>query len=400
MLECCKREDIANEFRRRGEFPRPGNAIEPLESRVLLSHSPVMPASKATPAVTVMTQNLYYGGAFDSIFGAGGGGLPNFNNVRATNFPQRATTLAKEIRANQPDLIALQEAVIWRTGNVLDLGSASHVEYDFTQTLLRALRRQRMNYAPAAVATNADIAVPGSVDGQLRTIRMTDQDVILARTDLPRSQLAIFNSRSGSFSHSLKVPVPVLGSVSLTRGWASVDAKVGGQTFRFIDTHLEAFNSRIQQAQARELLQGPANTKLPVILAGDFNAGPVFNSSTYASFTKVGFQDAWSETNPSEAGLTCCQDSSLRSPDSQLLARVDLILHRGPGLVAQQANVVGDTPADRTPSGLWPSDHAGVVATLSVSTKSHKTPLPFSQSLVPSPQPSSSRFAAARRAQS
>ncbi|MGE5609631.1 MAG: endonuclease/exonuclease/phosphatase family protein [Bacillota bacterium] len=333
-----------------------------------------------------MTQNLYYGGAFDSIFGAGGGGLPSFDNVRATNFPQRAAALAKEIRANQPDLIALQEAVIWRTGSVLELGSASHVEYDFTQTLLRALGRQRMHYAPVAVATNADIAVPGTVDGQFRTIRMTDQDVILARTDLPRSQLTVFNSRSGNFSHSFKVPVPVLGSVSLTRGWASVDAKVGGQTFRFIDTHLEVFNSRIQQAQAKELLQGPANTRLPVILAGDFNAGPVFNSSTYSSFTKAGFQDAWSETNSSEAGLTCCQDSSLRNPDSQLLARVDLILHRGSGLVAQQAKVVGDSPADRTPSGLWPSDHAGVVATLSVNTKAKKTAGPFSQVRVPAIQ--------------
>jgi hypothetical protein len=29
-------------------------------------------------------------------------------------------------------------------------------------------------------------------------------------------------------------------------------------------------------------------------------------------------------------------------------------------------NLIGDTPADFTPSGLWPSDHAGVVATLTL----------------------------------
>jgi hypothetical protein len=29
---------------------------------------------------------------------------------------------------------------------------------------------------------------------------------------------------------------------------------------------------------------------------------------------------------------------------------------------AQAADRVGEEPADKTPSGLWPSDHAGVVA--------------------------------------
>jgi hypothetical protein len=30
------------------------------------------------------------------------------------------------------------------------------------------------------------------------------------------------------------------------------------------------------------------------------------------------------------------------------------------------ATVVGDAPADRTAGGRWPSDHAGVVATIQV----------------------------------
>ena len=29
-------------------------------------------------------------------------------------------------------------------------------------------------------------------------------------------------------------------------------------------------------------------------------------------------------------------------------------------------DVVGEEPADRTASGLWPSDHAGVIATLTL----------------------------------
>jgi len=43
--------------------------------------------------------------------------------------------------------------------------------------------------------------------------------------------------------------------------------------------------------------------------------------------------------------------------------RIDLILFRGFAGV-DNMKVFGDLPSDRTPSGLWPSDHAGLVATL------------------------------------
>lgn len=36
----------------------------------------------------------------------------------------------------------------------------------------------------------------------------------------------------------------------------------------------------------------------------------------------------------------------------------------GDGLAATYTNIVGEELADRTPAGLWPSDHAGVVATV------------------------------------
>ena len=43
--------------------------------------------------------------------------------------------------------------------------------------------------------------------------------------------------------------------------------------------------------------------------------------------------------------------------------RIDLILFRGLAGV-DNMKVFGDLPPERTPSGLWPSDHAGIVATL------------------------------------
>ena len=45
-----------------------------------------------------------------------------------------------------------------------------------------------------------------------------------------------------------------------------------------------------------------------------------------------------------------------------LRARIDLILTRGP-IAATEAFLVGHAASDLR-SGLWPSDHAGVVATL------------------------------------
>jgi hypothetical protein len=53
---------------------------------------------------------------------------------------------------------------------------------------------------------------------------------------------------------------------------------------------------------------------------------------------------------------------------SLLDVRVDLVLVRG-GLGIGSAVRVGEDPDDRTPSGLWPSDHAGVVAGLTLPLK-------------------------------
>ncbi len=66
---------------------------------------------------------------------------------------------------------------------------------------------------------------------------------------------------------------------------------------------------------------------------------------------------------PNDPGYTCCQNANLLNPTSLLNERLDLILFRGPFAVSDVV-LVGDDPADKTPSGLWPSDHAGVVARL------------------------------------
>ena len=61
-------------------------------------------------------------------------------------------------------------------------------------------------------------------------------------------------------------------------------------------------------------------------------------------------------------GLTCGQSGDLSNPEPDLRDRIDYVFTRG--LAVRTCRVVGGRPQDRTPSGLWPSDHAAVVAEL------------------------------------
>jgi endonuclease/exonuclease/phosphatase family metal-dependent hydrolase len=271
--------------------------------------------------------------------------------VQRTDFATRAVGLADEIEAARPDLIGLQEAALWRTGDTV---AADHLE------LLEAeLARRGLRYRRVSVKVNGDVAMP-SAAGIM--VGLSDREAILARDG---GGLVLSNVQSGAFETALPIETPS-GTFALARGWLAVDARLGETSLRFISTHLEVAGRReeaaaVQRAQAGELIAGPARTELPVVLLGDFNARP--DSATYRALIAAGFDDAWTRTHPDgPAGLTCCHAHPLDDPADTLTARIDLILTRGP-IAATEAFVVGDAPADFR-SGLWPSDHAGVVATL------------------------------------
>jgi hypothetical protein len=100
------------------------------------------------------------------------------------------------------------------------------------------------------------------------------------------------------------------------------------------------------------------------VFVGDFNsAADGSSTATYANLIAAGLQDAWTHVLPGDPGYTSTQNADLMNPISLLSERIDLVLHRG-GFSALDVELVGENPADRTPSGLWPSDHAGIVATL------------------------------------
>jgi Endonuclease/Exonuclease/phosphatase family len=322
---------------------------------------------KSKAKVTVMTRNLFLGTELQPLFGASslpalfGAVATGYAQMEATNFPERAQALADEIVTERPDLVALQEATLYRTDTPADgpATPAETVTYDFLRLLLDALEGQGSSYEVVAAVTGTDAELPAGFP-PTRDIRLTDRIAVLSRSGRPR-KLSLSNIRTGTFAAKLVVPTAA-GPLTLPRGWISVDAehRKGGR-FRFVATHLEAFHAGVQVAQGVELLAGPAATALPVVLAGDLNTrADGLGTPTYANLLAGGFEDAWSSVG-SGPGLTCCHAPSLLGPPA-LDKRIDLVLTRG--LAPARAEVVGDDADDRTPSGLWPSDHAGVVVRL------------------------------------
>jgi endonuclease/exonuclease/phosphatase family metal-dependent hydrolase len=327
---------------------------------------------KGKRQVVVETRNLFIGTDLDPIFQAStfpqlvGATTVAFLNVQATMYPERAQALAAEIAANDPDIVGLQEAVLLRTDTPADgpASPAENVLADYLDILLQALEAQGAHYAPVAVVTNADNELPTALGFD---VRVTDRDVILARTDLRVADLKLSNSQSGTYATNLSVNT-LAGPVTLTRGWTAIDVNIRGKSFRVVNTHLETSAAPpIQLAQAQELLAGPAATDMPLLLIGDYNSrADGTGTPTYGVLRAAGFDDAWSELNPGDPGLTCCWETHLLSPTPPFDERIDLVLARG-GLRPLDIDILGEDPvADRTPSRLFYSDHAGVVAELSV----------------------------------
>lgn len=305
--------------------------------------------------VTVMTWNLYLGADLTPVLQAGSfdgllaGAAQVFLQAQANDFPERAQTIAAEIAATEPDVIGLQEVALWRTGPFFDPAPATTVAIDYLAELQAALDATGLTYDVAAVVENFDGEVPSLLG---HDVRYTDRDVILVRRGVQ-----VIGSDAGSFDVVLPLPSPVLGTVDVDRGWVSVDIRRGQAIYRVVNTHLEAFGPIIiRTAQTLELLAGPLNTTHPTLLVGDLNAQT--GTPPLQLLAGAGFVDAWT----GGGGLTCCFPDDL-SMDGPLRSRIDYVLARGWAPV-EAVDVLGDEEGDKTPSGLWPSDHAGVVATL------------------------------------
>ena len=327
--------------------------------------------------ITVMTRNIDEGANLDPILLATD---PNqvpvavgqiFGEMTANNFPERAGALAREIASTRPQLIGLQEVALWRVQTGPNpFTPATTVAFDYLDILLDSLRAQGVQYDSVAAQVGGDVQLPGVVSVNPLTIigvRLTEREAIIARKDV-----AVHDATSGNYQAAVAIS---LGATIIfeKRNWVSVRATVGKREIRFVTTHLtQQRNEAVQLAQAQELITLLADEQDPLILTGDFNsAADGSQTPTYGILLAVGYRDLWSDRFPRAPGYTCCAADDLHDATVRFDQRLDLVLVHDPrapnaggivGLV--RADIVGDTPSERTVSGLWPSDHAGVVASL------------------------------------
>jgi endonuclease/exonuclease/phosphatase family metal-dependent hydrolase len=327
--------------------------------------------------LTAMTYNIYQGTKLQDVLRSTTTSqlvkavATDFGHVIANNFPERALAIASEVAATNPDLIGLQEVSLWQTTPISSTCPASSaITLDYLQILLSALSSKGLSYTVLVARNNFAFHSPGLFSCGLMNVGLTDRNAILVRTsDLNRGDVSISNVQSQNYVNNFSF-VFFGTTFTFLGGWASVDVNAQGDTVRFISTHMDAFSQNIRTLQARELLAGPINTNLPVIFSGDMNA--IDTDPSFNIFASTGFRDSWAQINPDNSGFTCCQFIQngaivdiINNPTSFLQQRVDHVLTRG-DVHASSAILVGADPSSRTASGLWPSSHAGLVATIGV----------------------------------
>jgi hypothetical protein len=358
---------------------------------------------KKSAKITVMTRNVYLGADLGPAIGAASlgeaidGAGEIWNEVVSTNFPERAVPLGDEILEAKPHLVGLQEVALWRVQEPGDLGwsesggvgtPATEPRYDFLELLMDQIGS---DYKVVGVQDEFDAELPADTDQNNETgdplfgsdldARLTMRDVILVRkgSKVKAKQSTV---QKGHFQNLYTADV---GGAEITalRGWLSVEAKykknkkTKPNKFRFVNTHLEAFGDpEIREEQAMELFngqgygEGPLNTKKKVVLVGDLNSGlpdphnigaggggsgDPEDTLAFEALLGFGMQDRG-------AVQSCCY-SDLFDPAATFTHTVDHVLVK-PNAKLLNSFVTGNDASERTPSGLWPSDHGGVVSKL------------------------------------
>lgn len=362
-------------------------------------------ATPNQPPLSVMTRNLYVGSDLMAVATA-----PDYDSfvaaartllteMASSNFPERAQGLARQVDDRRPDVIALQEVY----NLTLDSENGAPPFIDYLAAVQNALADRGLDYLVAASVQDVNVTVPIDLDenGDFEYATLIDRDVILVRADLvdagavtpvPLASYCARPSADGgpgcNFSNYAAAALP-FGTLILERGFVAVDVVLGGTTYRVVTTHLEVGEDLdptnplaplIQSAQATELKAtlDAVSPGVQLIVVGDFNSSPddpPFPDPVNGPFVRpyqqlsqgvdfagqpagTPYLDTWLLRPGSPAGLTCC-NPDLTSSGMSASMRIDLVFSRSlPASI--KANVFDNNPADKTASGLWPSDHAGL----------------------------------------
>ena len=338
------------------------------------------PAKSGKHDIIVITQNQYLGADLTPIITAESPGEYNqtvldvLYSIAANNIPERAQALAKSIADRDAHLVGLQEVFKFECIETGTIPGAcllfSDAMNDYLQVMKDALLALGADYYVAGIVENLNLLPglpvfldPGPVPDVL--VSELDRDVILAR-----------------------------GDIDIERGFVGVDATVNGQDYWFVNTHLEVqspsddpLSPLIQAFQATQLvatlsLLAPPPPGTELLVLGDINSSPVdppFPSPYGLAFPpyqqlangtdllgspiSFPYTDIWTLRPGKPKGFACCQAADRSNAESILYGRIDVIFSLIPP-AGVKANVLNNNPEDKTPSGLWPSDHPTVVGRL------------------------------------
>jgi hypothetical protein len=345
----------------------------------------------------VYSQNMFLGGDTGPLFTldfADPAALPQviaatgtfYAEVQASNIPERAAAVVDEIEARRPHVVTLAEAMGFFEGTL------SLADFSFTATapgpdllasVMGEIAARGLPYSIAAMQPTTSIALPiGPPNAvfEAPAIAVQDRVVMLRRDD-------VVPTATDQGEYIARLP---LGPADIIRGWVSMTVEQDGMPYHFVGTHLETQGSADpasgvpyfirqvhdgQAAQLQAMLQGNDGV---TVLMGDLNSdaeaepdAPSY-TDTYGNLVDAGFIDVWARAPHSQRdpGYTCCtvDGDNPRTPDE----RIDFVLvrsatppkdngmHRG----FYRMEIVGVDEVDRTPSGLWPSDHGGLSASI------------------------------------
>ena len=266
----------------------------------------------------VYTQNMYLGGDTGPLFSIDFSDIPLvvastnafWQQVLASNVPDRAAAIVDEIDQRRPDVVALQEVLRFV---LLDGGFQPIGGIDLLAAIESEIASRGLPYETGVVqeATSSTLPLAFGAGGISQWLNFTDRVVTLRRTDTE-----LVSTDRGLYAASLN-----LGPVVLKRGWTRTTIRHAGTLHHFINTHLEIGQiAPIQAAQAAELQNVVvAGLEGVTIIAGDLNsnaaaaAGDPSRTPTYDDLVAAGFVDVWESAPPARRGegLTCCHPSSL-----------------------------------------------------------------------------------------
>lgn len=343
-----------------------------------------------SPALGVLSWNIYIGADLTELLE-----LQNpsdieialkvtelFGDVLATDFPTRAGAIADQIAAFKPQVIGLNEV------STFDFASTPGVELDYLSILMAQLAARGLDYilpvegGVEARSLNFEVTLPILTASGLDFVTLRDYDLILLRADIAATAT---NPMNATFAAVLPIPIRQDLTIVKPSGWASIDITLKGLPYRVFTTHLEPADDGpcstdplllqfVHNPQAEELRGIVDASPFPVVLTGDLNSDASgCTTPTYGDLLDDGFVDAWTIGKPRGLGFTSNQDSDLLNAASKLFHRIDFVLYRdafttekGKFQGSSHAELLGEDPADKTSTGLWPSDHAGVMAELRI----------------------------------